>query len=216
MKNISICSLLLFFVGFSTYADDKQEITAVARAAVDKVLVILKNSELPRDGKKAKILDVANKLFDMPLMAKLVLGRKHWSKFSETERTKFKDLFIELLQTSYFEKLELLTDEMVEFEEPTPIPRRKNQYSLKTYLKSKDEKIELGYKFYKNKNGNAWLVFDVEIEGVSILKSFGSQYREYLQDHSTLELFNKMNEKIENENKKKEAEKRKASKEVEK
>jgi len=65
---------------------------------------------------------------------------------------------------------------------------------------SKDEPIKILYKLYKSQE--TWRIYDVEIQDVSIVKSYGLQYNQTLKEGSYTDLIRKMQEKIgENESK---------------
>lgn len=185
------------------YADEKKEsgekqvtssqskiVEERIQSSVNKVLAILKDKNLDKETKKVEVRKVVDPLFDIPLMAKLVIGRKHWAKFTEPQRKEFTELFIQALQDSYFEKVDLLTDEYVEFEKPVP---QGNKFQMLTYILAKDKRYKMLFKLYWK--AGEWRVYDVEIEGVSFVRSYGAQYDEFLQKHSIQELLSRLREK---------------------
>jgi phospholipid transport system substrate-binding protein len=173
-------------------ADDKKAVAALIRNTVDSVLPVLKNEKLSRENKRELVMKIIEPVVDFPLMAKLSLGRTHGQKIAPKQRDLFTKLFIETLKASYVEKLDLFSDEVVEFNDPVP---KKSKDHVVTYIVSKGERIEVTYKIYKKED--AWKVYDFVIEGISIVKSFGSQYNEFLRESSFEELLAKMQEKIE-------------------
>ena len=195
-----------------TVATDAEEkvVLAVVRNAVDEVLSVLKEKELSLKEKRKRVTEIMDPLVDFKLMAKLSLGRKQWTKIEPKQRESFTELFVETLRWLYFEKLDLFTDEIVEFEKP--VAKRTKFYVL-TYILSKGERIKVLYKLYQKKG--TWKVYDFEIEGVSIVKSYGSQYSEFLREGSFEQLLAKMRDKIE-ASKKKDAERSKDPKKTEK
>jgi len=129
---------------------------------------------------KEKIIDkIVTPIFDFPLMAKLVLGRKHWPQFTEPQRAKFTKLFTKRLKTSYREKISFYTDEKASLK---PAQRKKTTVIIPMELISKDKKIAILYKLRKVDKG--WKVYDVEIEGVSILRIYRSQFDDLLRKGS--------------------------------
>ncbi|MHC4740550.1 MAG: Tgt2/MlaC family protein [Planctomycetota bacterium] len=133
---------------------------------------------------KAKVVDlIVTPIFDFPLMAKLVLGRKHWPKFDEQQRKKFTKLFTKRLKASYREKISLYTDEKASLK---PLQRKKSTVIIPMELISQDQKIERVYKL--RKLGKTWRIYDVEIQGVSILLTYRSQFDDVLQKESVEEL----------------------------
>jgi len=135
---------------------------------------------------KGKVVDmIVTPIFDFELMAKLVLGRKHWPKFDEAQQKKFTRLFTRRLKTSYREKISLYTDEKAILK---PLQRKKSTVIIPMELISKDKKIAIVYKLRKlRKPGKGWRIYDVEIQGVSILLTYRSQFDDVLRKESVEE-----------------------------
>jgi phospholipid transport system substrate-binding protein len=130
-------------------------------------------------------------------MAKLSLGKKHWSQFNPEQRAEFTSLFIKLFQDFYVDKLDLFNDESVVFQPVVVTGKRKVQ--IPTVLLSKGKKYSMLYKMSKTKNG--WRIYDVAIEGVSLIHTYRSQYNHILENGEIEDLLTKMREKkIENKN----------------
>jgi phospholipid transport system substrate-binding protein len=193
MKRLTTALLVLALTPLAGRAADADTgaVKKFVRSNVEKVLEILKDEKLEKDARKDEVISIADSMFDLPLMAKLSLGRKHWPKFKKEERSKFTDLFVTTLKASYADKIDLITDETVEFE--TPVRKSKTKFEMTTNVVSKDQRYKMIYKI--TKRGGAWKIYDVEIEGISIVRSYGSQYDQFLADHSTKELLEKMEKK---------------------
>lgn len=173
-------------------ASDKKAVAAVVRGAVDKVLVVLKNTELARAEKRKRVAAITDPLVDFRLMAMLSLGRKQWSEIDAKQRKSFTELFVQTIRASYFEKIYLFTDETVEYEAPV---ETKGKFYVLTYILSKGERIKVAYKLYRKKD--AWIVYDFEIEGVSVVKSYASQYADFLRENGFEKLLVEMRKKVE-------------------
>ncbi len=176
-------------------ADDKKAVAALVRKGVNEVLTVLKNKDLSREDKRKKVSPIIDRLIDFRRMAKNSLGLTRWKKLRRSESASFTKLFVETLRWSYFEKIDLFTDETVEFEEPVAKPNER--FYLLTHILSKGERIKVAYWLYKNKKKDAWKAFDIEIEGVSMVRSYRSQYADFLGEHKFEELLVRMREKIE-------------------
>ncbi len=111
MKRISCLLLSFFLLSQVAVADVESEAEEKLKTSVDKVFTILSDEELTMDQKKIKVIEITNSVFGYPLMAKLSLGKKHWSQFSPEQRTEFTSLFTELFQDFYVDKLDLFSDE---------------------------------------------------------------------------------------------------------
>lgn len=176
---------LLVFTTFS-FAMTKENIQIEMTNKIDKVLIVLKDSNLSKDEKANEIISLMNSAFDYTLMSRLSLG-KTWKEISKEDRIEFIKVFTQILKDSYVDKLDLYTDELVQIlgtEEP-----KKNRLILKTQLVGKEQKFDINYKFYKVKNADdAWLIYDVDLIGVSIIKTYQAQFKGFLKDKTFKEL----------------------------
>ncbi len=182
LKKIVIIFLLITSTCFALV---KTDIKTQMSNKIDKVLFILHNSNFQKEKKGEEIIRIMNPIFDYSLMSRLTLG-KAWKKISKEQRTKFIQLFTEKLKASYIEKLDLYTDQEVKIigVEET----KKNRLKLKTQLIGKSENFDINYKFYTKKNQNNWLIYDVDLIGVSIIKTYKAQFKGFLKNKSFNEL----------------------------
>ncbi len=196
MKKIS-CLLFLFLLLSQVavvVADVDTEPEKKLKTSVNKLFTVLSDKELPLDQKKNKVVEISNSVFGYSLMAKLSLGKAHWSQFNAKQRAEFTELFTKLFQNFYVDKLDLFSDEKVVFQPATVVQKKKVQ--IQTVLISKGKKYSILYKMFKTKNG--WKIYDFEIEGVSILQSYRSQYHHVLKNNNIEGLLTKMREQKEN------------------
>lgn len=186
---------LLAYAPLTLAQDDKAEISKLTREAINKILADLGNKELGGDEKRTKVRATIDAISDMDLLAKLVLGRTNWGKASAEQRTEFSKIFGDTIHLSMFEKLELFTDERVDIGEVSKLDLRGSpKYRVATWIVSKGTRTELGLLFAKRDAG--WRVFDVEIKGVSVRKSYGNQYNDYLRSKSMAQLLETMRGKV--------------------
>ena len=136
---------------------------------------------LPEKVKEKKIDKIVTPIFDFPLMAKLSLGRKHWPKLDSSQREKFTKLFSERLKRAYWKKVALYKDEKILFK---PKQKKNKTFLVPTELLYKDKKVAIIYKL--RKTDKSWKIYDVEIQGVSVLLTYRSQFDEILS-HGTVE-----------------------------
>ncbi len=125
--------------------------------------------------------------FDFREMSKRALAR-NWKKRSKVEQDEFVGLFSDLLQNTYISKIEAYTDEKVTYDKE--IIRKGGRYSIvKTSILSKDIIIPIDYRLIHR--GDDWRVYDVLVEGVSIISNYRSQYNTILSRESFPELIQK-------------------------
>ena len=86
MKKICLLALLLVFCWQSVSADELKTVDLFIRENVDAVLQAVRNKTLTPQEQKARVMEVVNRVFNLPLMAKLTLGRTHWGSFNQQQR----------------------------------------------------------------------------------------------------------------------------------
>ena len=191
-----IACLLLAFLLFShvVVADVEHEAGKLLKRSVDKIFTVLSDKELTTDQKKNKVIEITNPVFSFSLMAKLSLGKVHWSQFNAKQKAEFIDLYTKLFQNFYIEKLDFFSNETVVFQPATTMGKKKIQ--IQSALISKGTQYSMLYKMFKTRD--SWKIYDLEIEGVSLLRSYRSQYHHFLKKGGIEGLLAKMREIKEN------------------
>ncbi len=186
MKKI-ICFLFSFLLLNTMLATASPgDVQALVKSKLDAAIVVLQTEKLSDHDRKEKVTNIIIPIFDMTLMAKLSVGKKHWSGFSDAQKEKFVAAFNHRLQNSYLSTIMKYTDEEIVYK--TAVQDKKKVY-IPLSLVSTDGKIGMVYKLYQTKD--TWKIYDVEIEGVSIIKSYRSQISEILEKSSFEELLKK-------------------------
>jgi len=176
----------------SGWADDKSAAKELLVSKLEAALSVLQSKDMSEEDKKKHVLEIVEPVFDYKLMAKLTLGRKYWPDLSEKKQERFTDLFVERLKASYLDKLSLYTDEKVAYDAPV---QEGQKVQIPTKVISKTNNISMLYKLYKSRD--SFKIYDIEIEGVSLISTYRSQFHEILSKGSVDELLLKL-EKPEN------------------
>ena len=193
MKSLLYAVISLLFLSQAVNADDKSGAEELLKCKLDAFFEVLQNKDLDQEDKNNEVVEILTALFDFPLMAKLSLGKKYWPGLTEAKKERFTELFIKRLRTSYLDNLTLYTDENVTYE---PAVQVKKKIHVLTYLISKQKKISMLYKLYQSESD--WKIYDVEIQGVSIIRSYRSQFSEILKNGTFDDLMLKLKESVEN------------------
>ena len=183
----------LVFLSQAVTAHEKNAAEEFLRSKLDAVFTVLQNKDLTPQAKNSQVVEIVTPMFDFELMAKLSLGKKYWPDLSQDKKERFTELFIERLRQSYLNKLTAYTDEKIIYESPVAV---KKKVHVPTQLISKGKKISMLYKLYSS--NNSWKIYDVEIEGVSIIRSYRSQFNEILQKGTFEDLLQKMQKPVNN------------------
>jgi phospholipid transport system substrate-binding protein len=164
------------------------------KQTVDKIIDILKNKELkkPSNEKKrrAEIRKVVSERFDFADMAKRSLGI-YWRQRTPEERKEFVPLYTDLLERTYIKKIEGYTDEKIDY---TGEKISDGYATVDTkVITAKNTEIPIQYRML-NENGQ-WMVYDVNIEGVSLINNYRNQFSSIIHQKSYEELVKKLKSK---------------------
>jgi len=164
------------------------------RAQIDRAVKILDDPELKKDGRqkdrRAAVRQVANDIFDFSETAKRSLAR-HWAPRTPAERDEFVALFTDLLERSYIGKIETYGGEQIHFVGETV---EGEGAVVRTKLVTKQgTEIPIDYRMLKR--GDKWLVYDVVIEGVSLISNYRTQFNKIITTSSFQDLMKKMKTK---------------------
>ena len=164
------------------------------RTQIDKAVKILEDPELKKKPaeRRAAVRQVANDIFDFSETAKRSLAR-HWAPRTQAERDEFVALFSDLLERSYIGKIELYNGEKIQFvgesvEGEGAVVRTK-------LLTKQGTEIPIDYRMLHR--GERWLVYDVVIEGVSLISNYRTQFNKIITTSSFQDLMKKMRTKQE-------------------
>lgn len=167
---------------------DPNDLRDLLQSRWEAVIITLKKTDIDDKVKEKQIYKIVSPLFDFPLMAKLTLGRKNWPKLSPPQREKFIRLFTSRLRSSYLDKVKLYTDEKGMYK---PIQQKKKTIIyVPMQLVTKDEDIAILYKL--RKEDKFWKIYDVEIQGISILRTYRSQFDDILRRGTVEDLLSQL------------------------
>ena len=165
--------------------------TEQLRTQVDRVLKLLDDSALKAPDKarerRTAVRKVADEIFDFGETAKRSLGR-HWAARTPEEREEFVKLFGDLLERSYISKIELYGGEKIQYV-ADKVDGETAVVQSKLLTKGGGE-VPIEYRMHKK--GERWLVYDVVIEGVSLVANYRTQFNKIIQTSSYQDLVKKM------------------------
>ena len=160
----------------------------LVRVKWDAVINVLRDSRLNEASKAKKIAKAVSPAFDFELMGKLALGRKHWPKLNDAQRKTYVKLFSGRFNNSYRRKISLYKNQTITFKAAIKMPNK--TVNVPTELLTSDSKYGILYKL--RKRGDKWMVYDLEIQGVSILITYRSQFDDILSRNSVEEFLDRL------------------------
>ena len=164
------------------------------KGAVERVLKTLDDPALKGDARlgdrRVAVRKIANEIFDFSEIAKRSMAR-HWQPLSEAQRTEFVGLFADLLERSYISKIETYGGEKIQY----TAERADGDFAtVSTRIVTKNgTEVPVDYRMIKR--ADRWLVYDVSIEGVSLVSNYRTQFNKIIQTTSYNELVSKLRNK---------------------
>ncbi len=166
----------------------------IVKANANSVLDVLRDPKLKGEaGKKIKeqrIEAAADKLFDWVELSKRTLGL-NWNKLSPEQRKEFVELYRLVLKDAYIDKITAYTNEQVNFTKEVPLSDTTAE--VQSTVSSKGVETPIFYRVIK-KDGD-WKVYDVVIEGVSLISNYRTQFREILGNNPPEKLIETLRKK---------------------
>ncbi len=191
LLEVALACLLVLPVAGETWAGLA---TDQLKGAIDRVVKTLDDPAYKGEDKaparRRAVRKVANDIFDFGEIARRSLAR-HWQSLTDKQREEFVMLFADLLERSYISKIELYGGEKILY---TGERVEGDQASVATRIITKNgTDVPIDYRMLKR--GDRWLVYDVNIEGVSLVSNYRTQFNKIIQTASYNDLVQKMRTK---------------------
>jgi phospholipid transport system substrate-binding protein len=165
------------------------------RVTVDRVLTILKdpalNSAGTKEARRSELSKAIVPRFDFEEMAKRSLGAE-WRRRTPAEQKEFIGLFTDLLKDSYIDSIESYRSEKVVYRRET----QDGDYADVGTIVSSERGEEFTIDYRLSLEGSQWKVYDVDIENVSIVNNYRSQFGRLLSRSSFAELLQTIRDKV--------------------
>ena len=192
-KRFIVFSLLIIFIlsvpayaGAPTVAVDK---------TVKRVLDVLRDPKLKspaaKDIKKEKLRVIYKDMFDEMEFSRRTLTR-NWKKFTPDQRKEFVNLFEQVLERAYLDKiLDYSNEKIIFYKEDTLTD---NQVEVQSKIVTASKEIPIFYRMIL-KDGT-WKVYDVVVENVSLVQNYRTQFNEILADGTPEQLLQTLRKKV--------------------
>ena len=162
------------------------------KVQLERVLKTVQDPEVKKEGRLAErraVRKIAEEIFDFDDTAKRTLAR-HWAQRSPAEREEFVKLFSDVFEHAYLSKVELYQGERVTYLGDSV---EAGLATVKTrFLTKEGSQLNVDYRMQQRRSAGRWLVYDVLIEGVSLVDNYRNQFNSVIQRSSYQELVRKL------------------------
>lgn len=161
------------------------------KSSVEQIVKVLEDPALKTESRvkdrRAAIRKEAEVVFDFTETAKRALGR-HWQGLSEKDRQEFTGLFTDLIERAYISKIERYSGERIAYAGEAIDG---GLATVRTRFVTK-QGTEVPVDYRMQQRGDRWFVYDVSVEGVSLINNYRTQFDKIIQTSSYAELVRKM------------------------
>ena len=202
IKTISWALILIVF-GTICLAHAAQPMD-VLKGPVDQIVKILKDPQYQAASKKAlqreKMWGIARQIFDFKAIARGTISRYRWSEFTPKQQEEFTSVFTEFIGNLYFKKIQSeYHNEKVVFLKQEMFTKSKARVMTKIIRDSVETPVD--YSMWLQ-DGH-WKIFNVYVEGVSLLGNYRDQFERFLANSSIDDLVSVLKKKVEQQKKEK-------------
>ncbi len=160
------------------------------RVSLEAVIQALQDKTLSAAQRRQRIAGIIRERFDFQAMSRRALST-NWKKARPEERKAFVEKFSRLILASYMGRIEAYTDERVEFR---GVRFKGDKAEVATVIVTDTREIPIRYRL--RRKGEQWLVYDVVIEEVSLVRNYRSSYRNIVKKEGIGGLLARMDEKL--------------------
>lgn len=158
---------------------------------IDRIIKILGDKSLKEDVKVKKLETAADETFDYVYLSRMTLGR-YWLNFDDDQRSEFIALFRQLLEKNHMGQLLQYSDEKVVFRRQTMLSETRAEVS--SNVVARDKTIPIAYRLIRRDDD--WKVYDLVIEGVSLVSNYRTQFNDILSRQTPAEMLSILRKKV--------------------
>ena len=194
-------SILVFFISVVScisfaFADVATNPKDTVSAVIEDVILVLKDpgyaNPTTRVSLRQKIMDKVEEIFDFYEFSARTVGTK-WKGFSNEQQQRFNEAFAKLLMATYLDNIKGYNGEKVTYTGEKINPKGDRAEVASVITLSDGKKTPINYRMlYKNDH---WVVYDVIVENVSLIKNYRSQFKEVLAKANADQLIAKVEER---------------------
>lgn len=167
--------------------------TAAIKTTIKQMFVILNDEELKTPGRaeerRQQLENVIGNRIAYDEMAKRSLGPQ-WAQLNDEERQEFVRLYAQLLRDTYSSRFDRYSDEKVEFLQET---LQGDYAEVRTRLTSSKFSLDVDYRMLQR--AGDWRVYDIVVDGISLVHSYREQFTKIIRTYSYEELVTKLMQK---------------------
>lgn len=192
---VLVCTLLIAGSTHAYAEPQAKEAKAALQQSMDTVFSLLHSEKFSDEKEYPALLDAiensVKEIFDYREFAARTVGRK-WRKFTPEQQQQFSNAFAELLRATYLERIKDYSGNGVTYVgERTS--KKGHKVEIQTQLDLNGQQVPVHYRMLLK---DKWMVYDVVVEGVSLVKNYRTQFMEILRKKNPEHLINRVQQRV--------------------
>ena len=196
VKRKLISVIVILFIGLASPGLAAQPLDEL-KAPIEEIITILRDPRYKdisqREQQREKMWQVAQNIFDFEAIARSTLKRHRWKSLTSQQQQKFTDVFARFVGNNYFNSIQgNYQNEQVVFLGQ----RMKSNSKALVETKILREEIEIPVDYSMWRRQGKWMIFNVYVEGVSLLVNYRNDFERFLEDQTPDQLIERLKEKV--------------------
>jgi phospholipid transport system substrate-binding protein len=189
---------LIILIAWTTPLTATPEPLESLRGPIDEVILILNDPQYKDPNLRSQQRDAiwikVRGMFDFDEISQRTVAR-NWNMFSAQEKKEFTDVFSEFLGNTYMDKIQgEYHNEKIQYGSQEVVEG--TRALVKTNILRESLAIPVDYKMKLNDNGTGWKIYDVMVEGVSLVKNYRTQFASILRKETPAQLIDRLKKKV--------------------
>ena len=193
MKRFTHIITLFFLLSPALLAKESAHTFVIKTVEEISVFITENKTMLENDEEylRTKVDELVIPKLNISLMSKIVLGRDNWTSSNDYQKREFQKAFRSLMVRTYMKSLTTFDGERMKFM-PFKIGKKPNIARVNSVYLLSDGELPVSYRL-KFTESDGWKVFDIIIDGISLLKNYRTDFQEHIQSNGINSLIAELN-----------------------
>ena len=187
--------IIAIFILFSSYSFASDNPDVFLKNSVKEISEFISENkdtlDSDEDYLRTKVDELVIPKLNISLMSKIVLGRDNWTSSNDYQKREFQKAFRSLMVRTYMKSLTTFDGERMKFM-PFKIGKKPNIARVNSVYLLSDGELPVSYRL-KFTESDGWKVFDIIIDGISLLKNYRTDFQEHIQSNGINSLIAELN-----------------------
>lgn len=205
ITGLTIAAVIMLAVASPSFSDDAADVDNMIKTTMDEAFEIAKKPGMANDVKRNELWKIVLRAFDFVKITEFTLGQFTYNsnaplgeysdrRFTKAEQDEFRDVFTRHLGNTYLDKMDFDNVDIIIDLKPAEILDTKRNVKRAQVQTIVNKKTPIDYILLNE--GKGWKIYDVKVEGRSLVSSFRTEYRNILLKNKPKALIQMLKDKV--------------------